>query len=269
MTVPSLTSPPPAQLATANFRDVARPAGVVPLIAPGRLFRSASPHEMPAAGVDHIRRLGIRTVIDLRSEVETAARPSVFPAPQVELVHVPLELMGAAESHRTELTLDALYSRMLVERADGLMRAVRAVARAPRGGVLVHCTAGKDRTGLTVALILSVLGAPMDTIVDDYAMTESLLAGPWTDSMVAALTAAGMRIDERLLQILAGSPAEVLATAFAAHVLAPWGDAAAYLLAHGLAAEELTALRDRFLLSPSPFPAAASRPVTPSEKGAP
>ena len=251
MTVPSLTSPPPAPIATANFRDVARPAGVVPLIAPGRLFRSASPHDMPPAGIDHVRRLGIRTVIDLRSDVETAARPSVFPAPEVDLVHVPLELMSAAESHRTELTLDTLYSRMLVERADGLVRAVRAIARAPRGGVLVHCTAGKDRTGLTVALILSALGVPTKKVVDDYALTQSHLRGPWTNSMVAALSAAGMTVDDRLLRILAGSPAEILSAALTTHVFTPWGDAASYLRTHGLAAEDAAALRDRLLPVPT------------------
>ena len=53
--------------------------------------------------------------------------------------------------------------------------AVAAVARAPAGGVLIHCAAGKDRTGLISALLLGAVGVPAATIADDYALTAELL----------------------------------------------------------------------------------------------
>ena len=48
--------------------------------------------------------------------------------------------------------------------------------QAPEGGVLVHCAAGKDRTGILIAIILALLGTPREVISEDYALTEARLA---------------------------------------------------------------------------------------------
>lgn len=236
---------------TANFRDVVQTPGMSSLLQPGRLFRSDSVHALPESGIAQVRRLGIGTVVDLRSPVEAHHNPSPFPVEGVHLTRVPLELLGIHEASREDLTLESLYSRILGERGGGLARAVRSIARARPGAVLVHCTAGKDRTGLAVALALSAVGVPLPQILDDYAVTEQNLRGEWTRSMVGALEAGGVEVDTRLLRILAASPSESLASAFRTHVLGPWGDASSYLLAHGLTRDDLTALHDR-LLDPTP-----------------
>ena len=237
---------------TVNFRDAVPRHSDASALRPGVLFRSASVHAVSGTGIEHLHRLGVRTVIDLRSPAETSAFPSVFPAGDIGLVHVPLELMSNNESARTDLTLETLYKRMLVERATGLADAVQAIARAPAGGVVVHCTAGKDRTGLSVALALSAVGVPIEQILIDYALTEHHLRGAWTHTMVEQLTAAGVEVDARLLRILAASPSETLAEAMREQVFERWGNASSYLLAHGLTSHDLSALRDR-LISSSPI----------------
>lgn len=236
---------------TVNFRDVAAHCNTTPAISPCQLFRSDSVHAVSQPGIGRVDQLGIRTVIDLRSHTEANFFPSAFPARGIELVHVPLELMSLDESACTELTLESLYDRMLVERAEGLTQAVQAIAQAPAGGVLVHCTAGKDRTGLTVALALSAVGVSVEQILGDYALTEHNLRGEWTRVMVEQLTATGVHVDSRLLRILAASPAPALARALHEQVFERWGSAAAYLAAHGLTPHDLSALRDR-LVHPLP-----------------
>ena len=69
-----------------------------------------------------------------------------------------------------------LYTGLLDRRPELFARAVAAVADAPEGPVLVHCAAGKDRTGLVVALALSLVGADLDALADDYEVTNQRLA---------------------------------------------------------------------------------------------
>src|SRR4029077_9249540 len=61
---------------------------------------------------------------------------------------------------------------MVDRRGAGFAAVLNAIAQAPPGGVVVHCHAGKDRTGLVVALLLSVAGVERDAIIDDYALSD-------------------------------------------------------------------------------------------------
>ena len=131
--------------------------------------------------VDH----GVRTVVDLRFQEELDADP---PAElPVEVVHI--SLLGTIdEEYGTELDAlarsagsvadgtKAVYLEFLERFRSNFAAAIRAVADAPEGGVLVHCAGGKDRTGLVVALLLSLAGVPRDAIAADYALSERNLA---------------------------------------------------------------------------------------------
>ncbi len=65
------------------------------------------------------------------------------------------------------------------------LEGIRHIVDAPEGGVLVHCAAGKDRTGILVAVVLAVLGAPSTAIVDDYAETEARLAPYFAEELAS------------------------------------------------------------------------------------
>ena len=136
---------------------------------------------------------GISTIVDLRMDEEREADP---PADiPVEVVHVNvlagspadygerLDLLVDAEPTPAEKT-KAVYLDFLERLGPNWAAAIRAVADAPPGGVLVHCQGGKDRTGLVVALLLSLAGVSDDEIAADYAISEQNLTSiqqAWED----------------------------------------------------------------------------------------
>jgi protein-tyrosine phosphatase len=76
------------------------------------------------------------------------------------------------------------YLGYLHDRSDAVVEALRAIAHTGEGASVVHCAAGKDRTGVVVALSLAVAGVPHEEIVADYAMTAEVI-----DALVAKLAA--------------------------------------------------------------------------------
>jgi protein-tyrosine phosphatase len=124
---------------------------------------------------------GVRTIIDLRLSYELERHPSPFATQQgvsewPRYVNLPLhdiEIEAAideAQQTQSEYVL-------ILERSKGFVAAVvKAVAASLEdGGVVVHCHGGKDRTGIIIALLLSLAGVPRETIVDDYALSEAQL----------------------------------------------------------------------------------------------
>jgi protein tyrosine/serine phosphatase len=90
------------------------------------------------------------------------------------------------------MSLAEIYCLILDSRPDLFATAVSAVADAPPGGVVVHCAAGKDRTGLVVALLLSLARVPTDVIAADYALTEDRLRAP-LEQYLSGLTDLALR----------------------------------------------------------------------------
>ncbi|WP_181408943.1 tyrosine-protein phosphatase [Schumannella soli] len=154
----------------------ARDLGGIPLeagttTAAGRLFRSGRPDGMTAAGWSELVAAGVRRVVDLRNERERELSGAIPDA--VEVVWTPIEddedLEFLAE-WRAHLGSPRYYATAVRRWPLLLAAALRAIAGSPAdAGVLVHCLAGRDRTGLVVALLLQAAGAPLDAIVDDYA----------------------------------------------------------------------------------------------------
>lgn len=165
MTTTDLAGDPPSTL--ANIRDVSR---VSDRLVPGVLLRGDAPYEKDLP-VDH-SAWPPRTVIDLRDPAEWQSDHHPLEA-SAEIVSVPL-LQGTATSLR-ELpgSLGDLYTSMLTQPTAALLvDAVTAVAcgAAP---VLVHCAAGKDRTGVVVALVLRLRDIDRAAIIRDYTATGS------------------------------------------------------------------------------------------------
>ncbi|MFJ1590667.1 tyrosine-protein phosphatase [Kitasatospora albolonga] len=185
-----------------NFRDAALaadPGGT--RVRRGALYRSAQP--VPAAGprtADGLRAAGVRTVIDLRGAGER--RPGDWQALRgtgIEIVEAPLEAAGEAvrgelAALRTDADLGRFYASLAAAAPDALAAAVGAAARP--GAVLVHCAAGKDRTGLLTALLLELLGVPDESIADDYVRTA--------DELPSVLAALADRVDAVPLNRLPG-----------------------------------------------------------------
>ena len=145
----------------------------------GLLFRGDGVHRLAGADLDAARALGLRTVIDLRTEGEIE-RGGRFPvdAYRVDWHHLPMirRMWSEDDLVATSGAADFLrdrYVEMLTDGASSLPRIVEVVADgAP---ALFHCAAGKDRTGVVAAVLLSLVGVPRDVIADDYHLTAGAM----------------------------------------------------------------------------------------------
>jgi protein-tyrosine phosphatase len=151
----------------------------------GLLFRSGSMHGLTAADYATLERRGIRVVCDLRDDRERAAEPVDWPAqaaPRVLFDDYHLDMKGfmpagppsgwTADSARAAMA--ASYPHMLVQ-FNGQYRRMFAELLAGHAPLAFNCSAGKDRTGVAAALILTALGVPRATVIDDYLLTNRYL----------------------------------------------------------------------------------------------
>ncbi|PRX69424.1 tyrosine phosphatase family protein [Nonomuraea fuscirosea] len=205
----------------------------------GAVVRSDTPDRLTPAGWAAAAAHGVRTIVDLRTPGEHRAAPGHRP-PGMTIVSVPLHRHDDPAVTRyggTPLYLGPFLDR----RADQCVLALRAVARAEPGGVLIHCVAGRDRTGLIALLLLALAGVGPADILADYACSAARL-GP----LYALLGEPDddLRVRARLAE--AGTTTEEVVSALLARL-----DVEARLTAAGLTAAELTTLRDR-LTEPCP-----------------
>jgi protein-tyrosine phosphatase len=165
----------------------------------GAVVRSDNVCRLTPAGWRALHEHGVRTIIDLRADKELVEDPpGDMP---IEPLRVSLfglldgEYLRELEERIQDLPPDErireLYLDALERHRDSMARAVALVADAPEGGVLVHCAAGKDRTGLVAALLLRLAGVRDDVIVEDYAASHPVETPP--SAMEAVLAA----LDER------------------------------------------------------------------------
>lgn len=147
------------------------------------LIRSDSLHQLPSEGLGTVYDYGVRTIIDLRLAHELEKRPSPFATSQHSGL-LPRYLNLPMHDMSTDALLDeavptstiGVYMILLEHSKAFIAAIIKAVAESlQEGGVLVNCHAGKDRTGIIVALLLSVAGAERDAIAQDYALSEAML----------------------------------------------------------------------------------------------
>ena len=138
----------------------------------GRLFRGDQPMELTERDFQWLQEHNVTTVIDLRSDLELERQPDPLAgAPGFTYHHCPL--VGGENLPDTEESLPKGYFEMLDSKVY-MTQILRHIARAP-GGVLFHCTAGKDRTGCTAALLLSLCGVGLTDILADYQVSETYI----------------------------------------------------------------------------------------------
>ncbi len=223
---------------TYNFRDYAGFSVAGGSIPERALFRADALHRLhtPAALTD----LGIRTVVDLRDDMERSYLVNRVPE-QVRTVAAPV--FPSAMAHVNSGLNIHSFTEMIYQRyGTQLVNAVTQLADADSGAVLFHCTAGKDRTGAVAALTLLTLGADRDDVLEDYAQSETNLAGEWLENHLASLP----ELDEHTLGLVSLTPASATDQALRA-VEQEFGSIERYLTAHGMTEAVRDRLRARFV----------------------
>jgi protein tyrosine/serine phosphatase len=227
-------------------------------IVPRRLLRSENLQELSPADVTRlVDDYGLTTVVDLRSSNEvTIEGPSPLDAvPGVRHAHHPVlrEFLDVSDTVKAALLTDTLeadtarypddpmcghYLGYLENRPDQVTGALRSVATAP-GAAIVHCAAGKDRTGVIVALALTLAGVEQDTVVADYAATDEKLDLIMERLARSRVYAGGVL--NRPLRVHAPLPETM--KAFLEQVAARYAGVEGYLTANGFGPDEIALLR--------------------------
>jgi protein-tyrosine phosphatase len=201
------------------------------------LLRSDALHRLDPGGGAVLAGLGLRTVLDLRTEAEAEIAPCALDGLTNARTHISL-LTGDLAALPMEL--DAIYRYMIDDCGETIGAAIKVLAEAGALPALVHCSAGKDRTGIVVALILATLGVPDAVIAADYQLSAAYLDTASTPAIaqLQASTGLGAELTEPLLSSPAQLILDVLAWAREAG-----GSVEGYLLDRGLTGADLERLR--------------------------
>ncbi|MCX5193340.1 tyrosine-protein phosphatase [Streptomyces sp. NBC_00249] len=264
--LPALPEPEPELIGVRNFRDV----GGLPTtdgrrVRPGRLFRSGHLAHATETGAEFLASLGLHTVFDFRNRADHALEGADVELPGVRNVNIPLsdpadgrefwtmvregdlaQLRTVLGEGRAAARMTDSYRTMIRTRTAEHSRVVHALA-GDSVPALMHCAAGKDRAGLSIAVTLLALRVEREAIVADYLESNA----PHRRYRVRrGSEAAESRSPEvmELLSPLFDARAEYLEAAFEA-IDEEWGGVERYLAEGlGLAPETLAALREKLLV---------------------
>ncbi|MDN0085063.1 tyrosine-protein phosphatase [Crenobacter sp. SG2305] len=251
MPLGQLRSSPIALDGQTHFRDLGGlPTRQGHRVKHGVLFRSGELSRLSDSDGQALEGLGIRTVFDLRAESEQQHAPDRLPA-TIRLRPIPilqgsfdptaiLQQLKSGDTAALDELMPAIYRSLVVDFTLQFRQFFQELAASP-GGILFHCTAGKDRTGLAAALLLAALQVPAELIEQDYLASNASLA-TLNERIAARFAPYGVTLPqlEPLLTVRSG----YLQAAFA-EIETRWGNLGRYL-DEGLGIDR-PALQKRFL----------------------
>jgi protein-tyrosine phosphatase len=223
-----------------------------------RVYRSDSLESLTDGDIEALEGLGVRLVCDLRRDEERAVAPSrIQGRPHVQIEHLPIGGLAAETKGMSDRMMRGeiaevgvemmaeIYTTILELHADSFGAVVSHAADPAGLPMIVHCTAGKDRTGVASALILASLGVEEETILADFELTAEYYSAAKIAEVRPRLEAAG--IDFAKVETYFGaSPAVMEATL--AELCARHGSVESYLTGPaGVAPATLGALREQLL----------------------
>lgn len=222
------------------------------------LFRSGSMHGLTANDFAYLEKLGLRTVVDFRSEQERALEPVVWPGlktPTVLTSNYSLNTNPATQGFtRPNMTAQDARNAMagayreLPFQLAGQYRAMFAQLKAGQTPLAFNCTAGKDRTGIAAALVLTALGVPRETVISDFLLSNEYYRPPLSakapDDKVAAMLS---RLPPDALKAIMGVERSYIESTFTTLEARPGGLDGYFRDELGVSGSDIAALRARYL----------------------
>jgi protein-tyrosine phosphatase len=229
-----------------NFRDLGGyAAGAGSRTRWRTLFRADGLGELTEADLSMFRMLGIRTVIDLRSGSELERGRFDVDAHPVAFHHFPFieELPDAQEFDRQPGLLGSQYQEILRDAGSQILAALEVLATPEALPAVFHCTAGKDRTGVLSAIVLSLLGVDEPTVVADYALSGAAMLRLRAKLMVKYPE--GRETLESIDEVFSADPAQM--EQLLDHLRELYGSVAAYVAGLGAGPDLVEGLRAALL----------------------
>jgi protein tyrosine/serine phosphatase len=229
-----------------NFRDVGGYPGLDGrTVRWRRLFRADSLHRLKGADLETFAALGVRTVVDLRRTFEVEEHGRV---PHAEGLAYFNHVLDHVDWEEVPHPVDVVHERWLADRylnftddaRVGLAASLALIADPQAAPVVVHCMAGKDRTGVVCALALALLGVSDADIAADYALTEPSMA-----SLTAYLRVHNPKAVEGNDHMFDSPPGAMLM--FLADLRTQHGSVEKYVHDIGITDEQVAAMRDHLL----------------------
>eukprot|EP01006_Ploeotia_vitrea_P021534 TRINITY_DN53932_c0_g1_i1.p2 TRINITY_DN53932_c0_g1~~TRINITY_DN53932_c0_g1_i1.p2 ORF type:complete len:321 (+),score=40.20 TRINITY_DN53932_c0_g1_i1:37-999(+) len=242
-----------------NFRDL---GGYVTKdgskkVRKGLVFRSSDFSSLKEKGHQDLNDIGIKTVIDLRQTKEVNRQPNKLPD-SIQQQHLPIYdddkakhkmmMFGTVFFARARIIklFREMYTFFLDTKSDGFANTFRAIAEEEKLPLVFHCSAGKDRTGLVAAILLSLLGVPDDMIINEYSQTNKTFP-----TLFDWFTANGSMKkigvpDEHAAWLFVANP--VWIENALKHLQSEFGGAEEYLLSLGVTEAEVKSIREKLLV---------------------
>ena len=218
------------------------------------LFRCGMLADIPTYAFEDFSSLGIDVICDLRRDDEAEMSPTPLAAPFEGRRHIPIEpgtshelrnsMMTAQHSAEERSEFMRIITREIATEWTDAYRQVMGALLETKGGFLIHCTAGKDRTGFGVAVIQRLLGVSREQIFHDYLLTNQ--STDLIERIRTRMSEQAMDIDEATLEVIARVRRPYLEAALEA-IDTEFGGIRGYLEAVGLGEVEVAELQGRYL----------------------
>lgn len=245
-----------------NFRDLGGYATADGrTVRHGLLFRSGESSRLTEADIDKLRALGAKLIVDLRSEAESAATETRWPftdSTEFIAANILADLRAGNKSMIEHLVSDPTprgasammemtYRVLPHALASTLLQIARRIVEADKLPLIFHCSLGRDRAGITAAMLLHALGVPRDTVIADYFRTNVQIdAAATRETSKVYLARHGAQLDLETLDVLTYARIEHFHAAFATVAL-EYGSVDDYLRSIGIDDAMQAALRQRLL----------------------
>jgi protein-tyrosine phosphatase len=200
-----------------------------------KLLRSDNLHALTPDAQNTLLDCGVSTIIDLRNDDEIEKAPNVFAQhPQVSYHNIPLFNNQIDYSQIPLWSLEELYV-ITLDKCRGQVLAIINAITVHKTPILVHCAAGKDRTGIIIALLLAIANVPLVTIAEDYAISGKNIIPIYKEEIEIA--------KEKGFAHIFDSPVETMLGTFS-YLQKEYGGAVGYLQTIGITDEQINHIRE-------------------------